>query len=36
MFDIQSPFSPSGDQQQAIDALIRGIEFGISKALTIE
>jgi excinuclease ABC subunit B len=28
MFDLQSPFSPSGDQPQAIDALIRGIESG--------
>ncbi|MDR3109951.1 MAG: excinuclease ABC subunit UvrB [Planctomycetaceae bacterium] len=28
MFDLQSPFQPSGDQPQAIDALIRGIESG--------
>ncbi|MDR1268157.1 MAG: excinuclease ABC subunit UvrB [Planctomycetaceae bacterium] len=28
MFDLQSPFRPSGDQPQAINALIRGIESG--------
>ncbi|MDR1925782.1 MAG: DEAD/DEAH box helicase family protein, partial [Planctomycetaceae bacterium] len=28
MFDLISPFSPSGDQPQAIDALIRGVESG--------
>ncbi len=28
MFDLQAPFKPSGDQPQAIAALIRGIETG--------
>ncbi len=28
MFDLQAPFQPSGDQPQAIAALIRGIETG--------
>ncbi|MDR2170806.1 MAG: excinuclease ABC subunit UvrB [Planctomycetaceae bacterium] len=28
MFDLQAPFKPSGDQPQAIELLIRGIESG--------
>jgi excinuclease ABC subunit B len=28
MFDLQAPFKPSGDQPQAIESLIRGIESG--------
>ena len=28
MFDLQAPFEPAGDQPQAIDRLIRGIEIG--------
>jgi excinuclease ABC subunit B len=28
MFTLQSPFSPSGDQPQAIAALIKNIESG--------
>jgi excinuclease UvrABC helicase subunit UvrB len=28
MFDLQAPFQPSGDQPQAIDALIRSVETG--------
>ncbi|MDR2641650.1 MAG: excinuclease ABC subunit UvrB [Planctomycetaceae bacterium] len=28
MFDLQAPFKPSGDQPQAIEQLIRGIEAG--------
>lgn len=27
-FDLQSPFEPSGDQPEAIDALARGLEEG--------
>ncbi|MDR1483623.1 MAG: excinuclease ABC subunit UvrB [Planctomycetaceae bacterium] len=29
MFDLQAPFKPSGDQPQAIEQLIRGIESGL-------
>lgn len=27
-FDLQSPFKPSGDQPEAIEALVRGLEKG--------
>lgn len=27
-FDLQAPFEPSGDQPQAIEALVRGVESG--------
>lgn len=28
-FDLQSPFAPTGDQPQAIDALVTGVEQGV-------
>ncbi|MDF1569918.1 MAG: DEAD/DEAH box helicase family protein, partial [Spirochaetaceae bacterium] len=29
-FKVVSPYEPAGDQPQAIDALVRGIENGVS------
>ena len=27
-FDLHSPYKPTGDQPQAIDALVRGVQAG--------
>ena len=35
LFKIKAPFSPSGDQPQAIETLVQGIESGLSKQILL-